>query len=536
MIINQSTTSMTPLKIKLAGLRGNRWLWGLLGLTLIAAWMRFYQINDPAAVLNPDEVSAAYNALLLLETGMDEWQQPWPLVLEAFGDQKIIGYTAATTVFFRLFGYEDWVVRLPSLIAGILLIPLTAMLIRQWTKSDLAGWLSAIIIVLSPVFLFYSRTAYEANVSLMFTILLIRLLTRKATTRIRLSRDLLLIGLIASATVLFYNSPLLYLPLLILLIPAKWRPTKNEVMKGITLIVVWAFWLVILTGLTEQKSQITIFGNATVWENYALFREQLPEWLLPLVGNKYVFYAATTVANGLRFWQPSFLLSNLNGHPWHTLPGTGYLTLPVYLIGLVLLPLVLYVLLAKRVKSAMRSAYWRLTIILMIGLLPASITVNAPHATRSLLTFWAFACLIGVSLAWLVKRFKSIYWLGPILLIMSISMGSYFAHYLTTHADYSRTTFRGALYDDVVLVEQANPGKQVVIIDERGFEYIRAAWYAKLTPSRFFETIEKQPPDTINFKYGSRVGNWRFVRSTKEVAEDEGMVIVKWDGSQWKRL
>src|SRR3990172_6192442 len=94
------------------------WLWLIIGVAFL---QRFWQVGQLPATLNRDEAAVAYNAFLLSETGKDEWGRSWPVALESFGDYKLPGYSLVLMPFFKLLGLNDWVVRLPSVIAGTVL-------------------------------------------------------------------------------------------------------------------------------------------------------------------------------------------------------------------------------------------------------------------------------------------------------------------------------------------------------------------------------------------------------------------------------
>src|SRR5690606_22228506 len=112
---------------------------------------------------------------LLRETGQDEWGRSWPVGLESFGDYKLIGYPLLLIPFLGLFGEADWVIRLPSILAGTALVPLAYVFVKQLGFKKQAALMMALLIAVSPVSIFYSRMAYEANVAL--TLLVAALVT-----------------------------------------------------------------------------------------------------------------------------------------------------------------------------------------------------------------------------------------------------------------------------------------------------------------------------------------------------------------------
>jgi hypothetical protein len=63
----------------------------LVLITLLAFSVRFILSDSLPAALNRDEAAIGYNAMLLSQTGLDEWGRSWPLALESFGGYKLPG-------------------------------------------------------------------------------------------------------------------------------------------------------------------------------------------------------------------------------------------------------------------------------------------------------------------------------------------------------------------------------------------------------------------------------------------------------------
>ncbi|MEK9171508.1 MAG: 4-amino-4-deoxy-L-arabinose transferase, partial [Patescibacteria group bacterium] len=59
----------------------------------LAAFLRFYKLGQIPSSLDWDEVSLAYNAQSILQTGKDEFGHSWPLSIQSFSDYKPPVYT-----------------------------------------------------------------------------------------------------------------------------------------------------------------------------------------------------------------------------------------------------------------------------------------------------------------------------------------------------------------------------------------------------------------------------------------------------------
>ncbi|MBU1966945.1 glycosyltransferase family 39 protein [Patescibacteria group bacterium] len=237
-----------------------------ISLFLVSFLIRAYLVGQIPSILNRDEAALAYNAYLLNETGKDEWGKSWPLSLESFGDYKLSGYVYALVGLFKILPLNDWVVRLPSLLAGSILVILGFFFAKVVKFRESWARLFAILLATAPVFIFYSRMAFEANLALSLFIFSLTLLLAQVKNKNRVAIDLLALPL-ALFSVFTYNAPLLLLPFILPIIIwlrgyKKWEKWLLPV-AGLVLVIGIAGSQ--LLSLSSQKSGITIFQDETVW-------------------------------------------------------------------------------------------------------------------------------------------------------------------------------------------------------------------------------------------------------------------------------
>jgi 4-amino-4-deoxy-L-arabinose transferase-like glycosyltransferase len=500
--------------------------WLLAGLiTLVSLLVRLDRLTTNPEVLNPDEVSIAYNAKLLVESGKDEWGRQWPLVLEAFGDQKVIGYTATVSLAFSLFGFHDWAVRLPALIATIILLPLTAWFLVRIQAPKPVALLATAFLALMPVFFFYSRIGFEAVPSLIMVVVLIMALIEQPR-----AFTIPIMVIAGSLAILFYNSPLVLMPFLGL-IPIYWqgiRRIKRWLPVLIVLLLVWGIWFGSLHNMWGQKSRITLFNDATVRAEYLQYRESLPDWAKRVAGNQYSYYAARVGYNYVGLFNPGFLLFNHSGHPWHSTEGYGYVTISLLIMAVIGL--------VGAVYHRRQLPKWLLLCLglLLISPLPSAITVNAPHATRSLLFFWTLSLMAAYGFVTLAGIGRLGRYLALVLFgLMIIEFGLYIHDYQRSFPEQSRRMWQDRLYPTLREIQNERPETRVLVYDPRGFEYVRAAWYGNLPASEYFATVAKSPPDIINFRYATNLGEWEFTRDRPTYLQDD-QVMVFWNGRDWE--
>ena len=98
-------------------------------ILLVAATLRFYKLGAVPTSLNADEAAIGYNAFSILKTGKDEYGKKFPLLFQSFDDFKMPVYIYLSVPGIAVFGLNDFSVRLPSALLGILTVGVTCFLV-----------------------------------------------------------------------------------------------------------------------------------------------------------------------------------------------------------------------------------------------------------------------------------------------------------------------------------------------------------------------------------------------------------------------
>ncbi len=516
----------------------------MIGILLFAFLIRVYRLNQLPKILNRDAAALAYNALLLRKTGQDEWRQAWPISFKSFGDYKLPGYIYSLLGLFQILPMNDWVVRLPSALAGVALCWLAYQLAKELRLSLKYRLILAGLVATSPVYIFFSRMAFEANLAL--SLLVASLLSLiKATNMVHEQQpawrwDLLAVGL-SMLAILTYNTPLLLLPFIIISLP--WlrglKSLKKWWLPVVGLALVFTFGAYQLFSVSSQKSGITIFQDETVWLQSVAYRHQFSGWQQTVFGNRYLFYAGIIAEHYLQSFSPQFLLEAQGGHPWHSIPQAGHLYVLVY--GLSVVGLVVWLVESLVDKKTMgrdepptRYKRWILYL-LMISLLPAVVTVDAPHATRSLLFFLLILVLAVVGFKKIdqtIFRDRRHIWLWLFLCLISVETGGYLYQYFQQYP-HQHQVLKPGLSTVLEKIEESYPEQSVAVVDPEGYQYIILAWYLKLSPEEFFQSVIKQQADRIGLQYGQQVGRYHFVAQATDRVEQEKL-LLSWSGREWQ--
>lgn len=521
----------------------------IIFILLLSAVPRVFRLGSIPSILNRDEAALAYNALLLHQVGVDEWNQPNPLVLQSFGDYKLPGYVWALKSLFMVFPAQDWVVKLPSVVAGLLIILLTYGY-TKWQKLSVIDRLIAMIFVGSaPVFIFYSRIAFEAHLGLaLFLSMGLLLGTTVENKNLARVRDMvaIILALLAGLT---YNTPLLLMPLVLptLILVRGVNKPKQWLFPVFGLSVVILGLLTSFAPLTAQKQAITIFSDETVWQQSVDYRQQFSGVWQSIFGNKYIFWLQLIAKRLVSSFSVSFLVTSGGAHPWHSLPMAGHVFYVVYAFGWVGT-----VLFASRVFKAIQKRQnfiqkpetaW--LVWLLASLAPAVITVDAPHATRSLLFFWIWIMLAVEGWHWL--RPIIIYWSAQFLtkpvarwccwvvfwLFMVVESSIFLYRYFLVYPSQQPLSLQKGFDTIIQEAERSFPNEPVAVVDSEGFQYILLAWYLKIPPQEYLDTTIRQLPNAIGFRYGQQVTNYHFIGQADDRSPEE-RILIEWTGQNWE--
>jgi 4-amino-4-deoxy-L-arabinose transferase-like glycosyltransferase len=361
----------------------------LILILLLAFLLRFVGLEKFSPPLNRDEVAIGYNAYSLLETGKDEHGMSWPLSFKSIGDYKMPGYIYLSMLPIKLFGLSVSTTRFWSAFAGFIAVLIIYSLTYKLSvkmkfnklKSDNLALFSAFILAINPWHIHYSRIAFEANVNL--TLFLLALLLYIKSFK---KPFLLIFSAITFVAMQFmYSSTFIFLPLFLpILILLTFKDLKK--IKALVLIIslvvlsigsFLSFKSVLL--VSQAKTEITVFSDPTTidyFNNIRSFWNQKNPFIAKFYYNKAFYLGRIILVNYLKNFSPGFLFLNQVNHPWHFIPGQGFF----YLIDG---PLMIYGLICLIRKKKNKYALLLLTY-LLLSPLPSAITIDAPHATRSL--------------------------------------------------------------------------------------------------------------------------------------------------------
>lgn len=520
------------------------WLWWGV-IVLVALVLRVVQLGSLPPSLYWEEVALGYDAYAIAQTAHDHHGNFLPIVaFESFGDWKPGLYIYALVPFVKIFGLQEWVIRLPSVMAGVLIVIGVGQLMRLWlpTKHDRSWSLVAMALTaISPWAIQFSRGAWEANLATALLLWGVVLgwhslpLGKKFNAR---SWWMVPAVVLFSLSLYAYHAAKLVAPALGLGVVAVW--VWHIWQQRLPWKMYLRVWLAaLLVGLVVAAPMLLAFGSATVQQRFAetnIFSDieiikasnarieaagNHP--LSKLVYHRYFFFGGAILENFFSHFKFDFLFVNGDSNPRHSTQFFGLL----YPIEVLFLLLGLYAVAKKWSAKAAYLAFW-----LVIGIVPASLTWASPHALRILVTLpvWMALLTLGIRqlLAWVSPRWQRL----ALFLIVVLYLGQlavFWRHYsLIYPKQYSSEWQYGykEMIASVAAAHQENPDGRVYITREQGRPAMYYWFFTQTDPSRVQAadaTAAMDQGEYVTFE------NIAFINTVNEVG-DEGIVAASADG------
>ncbi|HKB88316.1 MAG TPA: glycosyltransferase family 39 protein [Patescibacteria group bacterium] len=467
---------------------------GLLLIALVLAGiLRLWHLGSIAPSLTPDEASLGYNAYSILKTGRDEFGKSLPIVFKSFGDYKpgLYVYLAVPSV--AVFGLSEFSTRLPSAIFGILSIYLIYLIVRKlFANYKSLAIISAFVAATNPYLIYFSRGAWEANISITLTLAGIYFFLKSLDE----NKYIILSSIFFALTLIAYQGAKLSTAIVLLLLilinwKVFWKIKLNYLITSFVLGVIISI-PIILTLFNGQAQRLTIFSVFS----YPRLPEEIQTYsdgYFYLFHSDQLNYFRMVMSRWFNFYSGHFLFFDGDtANPVHTSPYQGILLLG----DLLLLPIGLFTIFKNKLNKG------TLFVILLLILSPfsAAISRDQTNAVRSLLTAIPLVIVISFGIYEVINYHKIVIlafiavWIFGFIYFLD----SYFVHLPAHNSNYWRYGYK-QMVDYVTPLES----KYKDIVFEQSFNqpYIYFLFYQKYDPAKY----QKQA-NLVSSKYKGDVG------------------------------
>lgn len=495
-----------------------KWYFFLLGfIFFIAFFLRFYKLGEVPLGLYQDESAIGYNAYSIIQTGKDEYGKSMPLYFKSFGDYKLPIYIYSTIIPINIFGLNEFSVRFPSAFFGFLSVIVFYFFIKEITKNKNLSLASTALFSINPWSLHYNRATFEVSISLPL-FLLGGFLLYKAFDKNKLLP--FIFGTLCFIVSLYsYNLTRLLAPFLYLLFLFLNRERVRLLGKkgiGITAFISLIFLLPFLksffqTGGVSSALGTLIFSSAQVQSTLLEFRSYFvafPSVLSKLMFNNLELTLWQYLGNIVSYFSGNFLFVSGSTHGNHGIGNVGQFYLfefPLLIIGFVKI-------IKDKIKWANLFLWWIIIVVLV-----ASLTREAPHATRSFFLIAPFEIISAFGLMSLfnwTKDTKGYYRLAIFLaltLFVLYNVIYYFASYYVRFPTFYAKSWRlEDKYLSLYIAENQQKYDKIIFDEKAGFIYTSLLFYTKYSPLEFQKTAVRAPDDSEGFSEVKSFGKYEF--------------------------
>ena len=467
----------------------------LAGIVLLAFILRFYNLETNPPGLYWDEVSNGYNAYSVLKTAKDEYGVFLPTVFRSYDDYKPPVYVYSIVPSIVIFGLNEFAVRFPSAIAGVLTVFLTYLISLKLFKKAKVALFASFFLAISPWHIQFSRGGFEANFMIFLTILGLYLFLQSKEKFYLLLLSAIVFGLAFNT----YQGAKVWVP--IFLLSAVFFMKEESSKHGKRIIFPFLILALFVLPVALNLNQSFIRGKS-----------------VSVFSQKGVNKTETFLKGYFSHFSPTFLFVKGDVIGRHSVPGMGEL----YVFQLPLIFVGIYLLFKDKFKYRNFLIAW-----LILAPIPAALSSPVPHALRAItfIPLWSIICAYGLVF---INKFNYQEKLTTLFIagLFVVGLFNFITYLHLYHKHYPKE--KGPDWQDgyremLNYVNQAQDRYETIAIsDTLGRSYIYTLFYLKFDPAKYQAEGNQQGFDKFEFfKYSwqkKKPGKALVVVSTREGA------------------
>jgi 4-amino-4-deoxy-L-arabinose transferase-like glycosyltransferase len=486
----------------------------LLIILGVAAFFRLYHLGDLPQGFHNDEVMNGYVGRYTLQNGVDLYGNKWPfLYFDNFGDYPNIlpMYVSGLSTYF--FGVNEFAVRFPIAMAGIISVGLAYLITLQLTGSRTSSLLAALGLAVLPWHIVLSRATAEAVLASSVYLAGLWLLMR--SVKIQKITPLFSAAGLFGLTYLLYPSFRIFIPLslvpLVFLYRKRWSRLSALMITGVfilcTFLISQTTWG---KGRYEQTSIFTFNGVFTGKIQQLIFDDKDTPYLITRIfHNKLWAGGREILSEYVNYWSGNFLFIEGGLPARYRITEQGLFYFTIMSISFLALLLIF-------TKKNTESRSFKLPVLinyfgylLVISPLPAALTAeDTPNVHRALLMGVLLVMVLGMIAGWLAKQpFWNKKCIISLLVLFFVFEMAYFWHHYSVHDMTSQAQYRNnetTLLAQYLILEASAYDGVIAPTDSRlALRYLfYSGRFDKELAGKFGHKIHIEAIDTIRFSFG----------------------------------
>ncbi|MDO8638360.1 MAG: glycosyltransferase family 39 protein [Candidatus Daviesbacteria bacterium] len=504
----------------------------------LGIFLRVWKLPEFPIQLNHDEVSQAYDAISIVQTGKDIYGNFLPTIFPSVGDFKSPFYTYATSLTYFLIGNHEWMIRVPGVIFGILIIPAVFWFTLKLTKESKIALFASFFTAISPSEIFFSRKSFENGAGIFFLFVAVSCLLTYLENQ-KHQKWLYLTAFLSALGMYTYFSHAIIIPLMLVTFILIFRKKFTQgIEKYLLAFLLWILLIIPLVIIISTNPG-SRFRSQTVFitQDSILARQlEYAKSENSIISNFQNFKTIGDFSFNRYFGQfdPAYLFGN-----GLDLTNQGPVNMgPLFLFQLPLLLIAIFYLI-QRVEFANPGRL--LVFLIALGAIPSGLTFEPHSPHRMIIVFTILNIITGIGAYYLWQRINRLN--VPVKLITILVLAAiltmnvaYFIHIYFANYPYEKSQYIQYPFKQVaqfawsqhenfdLIVFDPLFGEVVPFIGTGAHYYL--AYFGNFPPAKFQNEYRKgeKEREVLFDKFSIRKIDWR---------EDQNLKKVLFVGSPW---
>lgn len=456
--------------------KNNGWLCLIL---VVALFLRTYRLDY--LELFGDELDVGYQSYSLVTTGRDYKGNFLPTYIHSFSEWRAPGLMYAMMPFIKVFGLNEWGVRVGPSVFGVLSILGFYLLLVKINIDKKVALLTAFLVSITPWHIQYSRAGFE--VTLLSSLLMFGLY-------FLISKKVVISAVLLSLCLYVYSSANVLMPLLVIMTLYFYRFNFTEFKRFCLagfLISIPIIYQLFFGHLSDRFATLSILGNKDVIAEVNDYRNGAgSSYISRVFYNKYVVSARKIFFNYSNALGSNFLFNEGDvtfRHSLHQVGNLFWVELPLVLWGII--------------QIIKRRKYFWIMGFLLIAPLASSLTIDGyNHATRLFLMVFPLSFLAAYGLA-NIKKFKLFFIL---MLLFEFSRFQYY--YWNFYRNQSWRWWHTGYKESMQYISE-NKDKYEKVVMDNSYEpaLIRFLFWNKIDSEKVFELDDSRDYFCIDSRF-----------------------------------
>lgn len=431
----------------------------LIGVLVVATFLRLWKLDQVPVSVFGDEIDVGLQASSILTTGKDYMSNSVPVLFQSFSEYRLPMQLYLDAPFVGLLGLNEWGVRMPNVLFGLITLVSFYYLIRHLFGQKLAI-ISTAFLTISPWHLTFSRQANDSGMLSPFLILgtLFFVKGMKDYKKLVISAAFFSLGIYAYATATLLI-PLYVLALVIIYRKQVFKyPLTKLVWVGLVgLIIVSPYVKASFDGRTTSRfAYISGTSQKIVFEEVDSNRQWSDSTLTKLIYNNKTVFAEGVARRYIQSFSPFFLFVTGDPNLRQSIGSVGEL----YYFDLILILIGLTVIIKKfdDKSSEEKLPYYLFGTWLLLAPFPSALTHDgANHASRLLPMLFPLIIFSAIGFDQLLnyansQKRKIVFFIFTLLMILNIT--KFIHRYFVIWPNYSWRFWHSGFKETISYVKE----------------------------------------------------------------------------------